>query len=43
LLQAIKSTANTSLTSLVEFKIFCYKLIEAKPRQHTIRLLQDID
>ena len=22
---------------------FCYKLIEAKPRQHTLRLLQDIN
>ena len=29
--------------SISLFDIFCYKLIEAKPRQHTLRLLQDIN
>ena len=28
---------------IAEFKNYCYKLIEAKPHQHTLRLLQDID
>ena len=33
----------TTFRTLVSFKYLCYKLVESKPHQYRISLLQDID